>query len=246
MILPKRPRVPAGSLSAGLVRGRSGRTCEAVAPPGCLPCSSLHSRLFLFPGSASRKGPPVPGFPGGPRRRRRAAQQVVSNAVGPLSLSHPHPVLTHPPLPAVGNPSSHLFPPRHPPPPKRANSTQVGTVPLPRAGSFGRGGNPGGPGALREQGWVTAGSAPRSGGSPSRRRGSRGACFSPSRRRSRPGSALLPLRPRGEDPAGSPHPAARTSPGGLGQNLLRSPFCANFSYLRPSQPSDPLPPTTPR
>lgn len=195
-----------------------------MAPPGCLPCSSLHSRLFLFPGSASRKGPLVPGFPSGPRRGRRAAQRVVSNAVGPLSLSHPHPLLTHPPLPAVGNPSSHLFPPRHPPPPERANSNQVGTVPLPRAGSFGRGGNPGGPGALRKQGWVTAGSAPRSGGSPSRRRGGSGVLFVALTQAEPPGLCAPAAEPSGRRPGGVPPPRCPEHSRRAGSKLSSEPF----------------------
>lgn len=63
---------------------------------------------FLFPGSVSCRGSLVPGFPGGPN----PAQRVASDAVGPLSLSHPLPVRTHPPLPTVGNPSPICFQPQ--------------------------------------------------------------------------------------------------------------------------------------
>lgn len=127
-------------------------------------------RYFIFRGFVSCRGSLVPGFP----VRPKPALRIASNAVGSLSLSHPTLVLTHPSFPTVGNPSSHLFPTRNCLPPKRTNSNCVRV-----AGSSGRRGSPSGPGALPEQGSVTAGSAPHSGGTPSRR----GAFFPPSHSR---------------------------------------------------------------
>lgn len=119
-----------GSACAGQI-GKELRGCVRIRLPSLL---LTVQPPFLFPGSVSCRGALVPGFPGGPNTRRGAAQRVASNAVGPLGLSHPLPVLTHPSLPTVGNPSSHLFPTRNPPPPKRANSNRVGTCCCPEPG----------------------------------------------------------------------------------------------------------------
>lgn len=227
--------------------GISGSACAGKLgkePRGSL-CIRVPSRLltaqpsFLFPGSVSCRGSPVPGFPGGPN----PAQRVASNAAGPLSLSLS--LLIHPsrrweiPLPVCFRPE--ILP--HP-----SGQTGIGWE---RAAARSRvlrtGWEPGLSWAAQGAGSVAGGSAPRSEGSPHRDGGGVGGSLpsltpaepprlcapaaEPSSRRAG-GPPLPPPRPGSRCPEAPPAPAP-----GVHQPVPRDE--AAFSSLPPSREQRP-------
>lgn len=152
-----------GSACAGQAF-RSGRSCGVIPASACLPCSTLHSLLFVSPGLSPAEGPSYSAFQTGPSLCNGSPKTPWD----PVSLPHL--------LSTVGNLSSRPFPTRNPSPFKRANSNRLGTCLCPEPGALDGEGS----WVLREQRSVTAGSASPSGGSPQRRSPSRGAVFPPS------------------------------------------------------------------